>query len=249
MGDVNAAGAPDLLVGAPLDDGDANTTDEGTDRGRAFVFFGGPSIDAIPDAVVTGAEDAAELGRSVARIADTNGDGFDDWVVGAPFDDGDGNATDEGTDRGRALFFYGNFTPDGIPDVGFTGPEANSRFGFVVSSAGDLNDGGADDIAVGAPLDDGDDNATDDGLDRGRVYVFFAGSFLDPIADFAVTGDENGAELGSAVAPAFDVSGDGIDDLLVGAPLHDAGAGPTPTAARRTSTSAASRRPTRSRTS
>src|SRR5262245_43988370 len=40
VGDVNGHGAPDLLVGAPLDDGDGNSVDDGTDRGRAFIFFG-----------------------------------------------------------------------------------------------------------------------------------------------------------------------------------------------------------------
>ena len=225
VGDVNGRGAPDLLVGAPLDDGDGNTSENGIDRGRAFVFFGGPAMDATPDVVMTGAEPGAEFGTSVARIADTNGDGFDDWIVGAPFDDGDGNATDEGTDRGRAFFFYGGSTPDGVPDVTFTGPEAGSQFGFAVDSAGDINHGGAEDIAVGAPLDDGDGNATDEGTDRGRVYVFFGGSALDATPDLILTGDENGAHFGASVAVVLDVNNDGVDDLLVGAPLHDAGGG------------------------
>jgi hypothetical protein len=225
VGDVNARGAPDILVGAPLDDGDDNTAENGIDRGRAFIFFGGPAMDAIPDTTITGGEAEAELGRSVARIADTNFDGFDDWIVGAPLDDGDDNATDDGDDRGRAFFFYGSPTPDSFADATFTGPEVGAQFGFAVSSAGDINNGGADDIAVGAPLDDGDGNATDDGDDRGRVYIFTAGSFRDTIADLTLTGDENGAAFGTAVAPAFDVSGDGVDDLLVGAPLHDGGGG------------------------
>jgi hypothetical protein len=225
VGDVNGHGAPDILVGAPLDDGDGNATDDGTDRGRAFVFFGGPAMDATPDVTMTGAEDGAQFGASVARIADTNGDGIDDWLVGAPLDDGDGNTTDEGTDRGRAFFFFGSFAPDGVADLTFTGPEAGSHFGAAVESAGDLNNGGAEDIAIGAPLDDGDDNATNEGDDRGRVYVFGGGVALDAVPDLILTGDENGAHFGAAVAPVLDVNGDGIDDLLVGAPEHDAGGG------------------------
>jgi hypothetical protein len=225
VGDVNARGAPDLLVGAPLDDGDGNDTDDGLDRGRAFVFFGGPAMDATPDVTMTGAEPGAELGTSVARIADTNGDGYDDWLVGAPLDDGDGNATDEGLDRGRAFFYFGSSVPDGGADVVFTGPEAGSEFGAAVDSAGDINHGGAEDIAVGAPLDDGDGNATDEGANRGRVYVFYGGSVLDAVPDLVLTGNENAAHFGAAVAVALDVSGDGIDDLLVGAPDHNAGGG------------------------
>lgn len=226
VGDVNGHGAPDILVGAPRDDGDGNSADDGIDRGRAFIFFGGPAMDATADVTMTGAEPDARLGSSVARIADTNHDGFDDWAVGAPLDDGDGNATEDGNDRGRVFFYYGGFTPDGAEDVTFTGPETGAQFGFAVNSAGDLNNGGAEDIAVGAPLDDGDGNTSEDGDDRGRVYVFYGGSVLDAVADVTLTGDEEGAEFGTAVAPVFDVSGDGIDDVLVGAPLHDAGASP-----------------------
>jgi FG-GAP repeat protein len=227
VGDVNGHGAPDILVGAPLDDGDGNTTDDDIDRGRgrAFIFFGGPAMDATPDVTITGAEPDARLGTSVARIVDTNLDGFDDWVVGAPLDDGDGNATEDGDDRGRAFFYYGSFTPNGVEDVVFTGPEVGSQFGFAVDSAGDLNHGGAEDIAVGAPLDDGDGNATDSGADRGRAYVFYGGNILDAVPDLTLTGDENDAQFGAALAVVLDVNNDDVDDLLVGAPLHNAGGG------------------------
>lgn len=183
-------------------------------------------MDATADVTMTGAEPDARLGSSVARIVDTNGDGFDDWLVGAPRDDGDGDAIDDGLDRGRAFFHYGGPTPDGIADVVFTGPEDGSQFGFAVDSAGDINHGGAEDIAVGAPLDDGDGNTTDSGADRGRVFVFFGGTVLDADPDLTLTGDENDAQFGAAVAVVLDVSNDDVDDLLVGAPLHDAGAGP-----------------------
>ncbi len=163
--------------------------------------------------------------RAWAGSGDTNGDGLEDWLVGAPLDDGDGNTTDDSIDRGRAFFHYGSFAPDAIADATFTGSEAGAQFGFVVSSAGDINGGGADDIAVGAPFDDGDGNTTDDTDDRGRVYVFFGGSVLDAFPDVTLTGDENGAQFGTAVAAVFDVNNDNVDDLLVGAPFHNAGGG------------------------
>jgi FG-GAP repeat len=222
VGDVNAHGAPDLLVGAPLDDGDGNSTDSGADRGRAFIFLGGPSMDDVPDVTMTGGEDDAHFGASVGRIADTNGDGFDDWVVGAPLDDGDGNTTDEGLDRGRAFFFFGDFIPDNVVDLTFTGTENDAQFGAAVDSAGDINNGAAEDIAVGAPFDDGDGNTSDSGADRGRVFVFYGGSALDTTPDLTFTGDQDDAHFGAALAPALDVNNDNVDDLLVGAPLHDA---------------------------
>ena len=226
VGDVNRGGAPDLLVGAPFDDGDGNDVDDGSDRGRAFVFFGGRPMNAVPDVTMTGAEPGAGFGSSVAWLEDTNRDGYDDWIVGAPGDDGDGNATDDGSDRGRAFLFLGSPVPDSLPDLVLTGPEAGSAFGFAVASAGDINAGGAPDLAVGAPLDDGDDNASDEATDRGRVYVYYGGSALDAVPDLTFTGDEDGARLGAAVSPVFDVNDDHVDDLLVGAPFHDASGGP-----------------------
>lgn len=219
VGDVNGDGAPDILVGAPFNDGDGNTTDEGTDRGRAFLYFGGPGMDTVADVTMTGAEPDARLGFSVARAGDVNLGGLDDWLVGAPFDDGDGNGTDEFTDRGRAFLYFGGTTPDGAADVTFTGGEPDSHFGWSVGSAGDINFGGALDMAVGAPHEDLG------GTDRGRVYIFFGGTTIDSVVDILLDGDEDFADFGTSVAPVFDVNNDGIDDLLVGAPLHNAGGG------------------------
>src|SRR5262249_60957597 len=70
VGDVNGHGAPDLLVGAPLDDGDGNSTDEGIDRGRAFIFFGGPAKIRRAHVVMTGAEPGAGFGPTRAPVAD-----------------------------------------------------------------------------------------------------------------------------------------------------------------------------------
>src|SRR6185436_10709111 len=106
---------------------------------------------------------------------------------------------------------------DGVADVTCTGTEDRAQFGAAVDSAGDINNGGAEDIAVGAPLDDGDGNSTDSGADRGRVFVFYGGSVLDPTPDLTLTGDEDDAHFGAALAPVLDVNGDNVDDLLVGA--------------------------------
>lgn len=223
VGDVNGGGAPDLAVGAPLDDGDGASTDAGTDKGRLFIFYGGSSMDAVADITITGEETGGRFSFSVARAGDVNADGFDDWIVGAPYDDADDITTDSGDDKGRAYLFLGGSPPTASPAATYSGSENSSRFGWAVSSAGDLNVGGADDVAVGAPLDDAGAGA---GANRGRVYVFHGGGSLDNIADLTLSGDENGAEFGSAVAYALDVNGDGKGDLLVGAPGHDSGGAP-----------------------
>jgi hypothetical protein len=63
-------------------------------------------------------------------------------------------------------------------------------------------DGDGDrDFAVGAPLDDVDGNATEDGLNRGRVFFFRGGPFVDPTSDNSLEGAiEDGAEAGTSGA-------------------------------------------------
>jgi hypothetical protein len=218
VGDVNRGGAPDLLVGAPFDDGDDNDSDDGLDRGRAFLFFGGAALDAVPEVTITGAEAGALLGWSVARIADTNRDGYDDWVVGAPLDDGDGNASDNGLDRGRVFFYYGRPVPAGLADAVFTGSEDGAQFGSAVAPLFDVNDDRIDDLLIGAPLHDAGAGAD---ADRGEAYVFFGGVAPDASPDVAISGDTDGGAFGSAVGDVGDVNGDGERDFAVGAPLED----------------------------
>jgi hypothetical protein len=50
-------------------------------------------------------------------------------VVGAPFDDGDGNGPKTASIRGRAFFFFGSFSPDNVADLTFTGTEDDAQFG------------------------------------------------------------------------------------------------------------------------
>lgn len=92
-----------------------------------------------------------------------------------------------------------------------------------VAGIGNINGDGLDDLLVGAPLADQPDRD-----DAGESYVVFgqAGGFaslLDPASlngttGFRVNGVEIGTASGGSVARAGDVNGDGIDDLLIGAP-------------------------------
>ncbi|MBI4566327.1 MAG: VCBS repeat-containing protein [Planctomycetes bacterium] len=214
IGDFNGDGRPDLAVGAPLDDGDDNATDEGTDVGRVFIYLGGASF-GTPALTLTGAEVGGQFGFSVARAGDVNGDGFDDVIVGAPFENGGG------TGRGRAHLFLGGVAPSPAPALTFTGGEDMSRFGFSVSTAGDLNGDGFFDWMIGAPMDDGDATVTDEGTDRGRVFIYLGSSSPNNNLDVVINGAEVGAQLGYSVAGLLDVDGDALGDILLGAPFDD----------------------------
>jgi hypothetical protein len=107
------------------------------------------------------------------------------------------------------------------------GDSANDSAGYKVSSAGDVNGDGFDDLIVGAPM--GDNGG---GTDAGEAYVIFgkASGFgtidlttLSPANGFMIQGDRAGDRAGWSVSAAGDVNGDGLADLIIGAPRGDNG--------------------------
>jgi hypothetical protein len=226
---LNNDGFFDWMVGVPGDDNDGDTSsNSGQDRGRVFVYHGSSFPDNTVDLIINGSEDFGEFGTSVAGVLDINLDGTDDLLVGAPFEDGDGNTTtNAGPFLGRAYLFFGS-SLTGVSTLTsfsasriFTGSEADGAFGAFVARVGDVNSGGADDFFIGAPADDGDGNATDEGEDRGRGFIYFGGASIDTVADLTITGTEAGGRFGSWAGSGGDVDGDGDRDFLVGAPGDD----------------------------
>jgi hypothetical protein len=243
-GDVNGDGIDDFIVGAP------NSNMAAFDSGVAYVVFGkttGYATDGSGRLVINLASfttadgfiirgDGAfdKTGWSVSAAGDVNGDGVADIIVG-------NNAGDDGgTNAGEAYVIFGKTT--GFPLVidlattlhttlptptGFKimGDANDDLAGYSVSSAGDFNNDGYDDLIIGAPQgDDGGNNA-------GEAYVVFgkASGFstidltnLAPADGFLIQGDLAFDQLGRS-ASAGDVNGDGYDDLIVGAPFGDNG--------------------------
>jgi hypothetical protein len=143
------------------------------------------------------------FGTSVSGAGDVNNDGYDDVVVGAPFDDSNG------TDSGAVRVLSGL---NGSVLYTFNGVSAGDHFGWSVSGAGDVNNDGYSDIIIGAPL------ADSNGVDSGFVYVF---SIEDFSSLFSLHGDSAGDNFGWSVSDAGDVNGDGYGDVIIGAPLDD----------------------------
>jgi len=207
-GDVNADGFSDVIVGAPEYDNGV------VFGGRAYVYLGsagGPSV--TPIWTVSPGVAGAGLGSSVASAGDVNGDGKDDVIVGAP--------TYQGTfpDEGKAFVYYGSTTGVGATAAwSASGGQASSGFGNAVSSAGDVNGDGFDDVIVGAP---GYGNGESG---EGKVSLFLgSGGGLSATPAWTAEGGQLDAALGTSVAGAGDVNGDGFDDVIVGAPGFDNG--------------------------
>ena len=234
-GDVNGDGIDDLLVGARGNDAG------GSQAGAAYVVFGTTSsVSAVNlDDVALGTggfkiagEAAFDLaGTSVSTAGDVNGDGLADIILGAP------NDAAAGTEEGAAYVIFGttsSVSAINLDDValgtgGFkiTGEAVDDLAGFSVSSAGDVNGDGLDDLLVGARLND------DSGSNAGAAYVVFGTTSsvsavnLDDVAlgtgGFKVTGEAADDRAGSSVSSAGDFNGDGFDDILVGASGNDEG--------------------------
>lgn len=188
-GDVNGDGFSDVIVGAYA---------YSSNTGRAYIFFGGSSMNTVVDVTLTGGAASNNFGYSVSNAGDVNGDGFGDVICGA---------YGYSSSAGRAYVFYGGASMNNSADVIMTG-SASSMLGFAVSSAGDINGDGYYDVIAGAE---------GYGSNRGRAYIFRGGASMDNTADITFTGENLNDHFGSSVSSAGDINGDGFSDILIGA--------------------------------
>ena len=204
-GDVNHDGFADVIVGAYENDA------RGANAGRAYIYFGGASMDDKPDVVLTGEMPGDAFGYAVAGAGDVNRDGYSDVIVGAY------ENSARGAGAGRAYVYYGGQRPDPVADAILNGETAGDRFGISVAGAGDVNGDGLADILVGAYQNDAG------GVDAGRAYLYLGSARILDRAATVLTGAEAGDSFGFAVSTAGDVNKDGLADIVVGAYHNGAG--------------------------
>jgi hypothetical protein len=154
----------------------------------------------------------ARYGIHVSTAGDVNGDGFSDLMVAADlFDSGE-------DDAGRVYVYHGSAAGlSAAPDWTATGEAAIARFGWSISTAGDVNGDGYHDVVIGSPDFDAETSG-------GRAYVFHGSETgLSAEPDWTFSIDQASARFGYTVCWAGDVNGDGYDDVAVGAPNYDGG--------------------------
>jgi FG-GAP repeat protein/VCBS repeat protein len=143
-----------------------------------------------------GTSPGATFGWAVSELADVDGDGIQEAVVGEPF-------TESGT-----TYVYSGRT--GAPLYALPGRPGDQQ-GYAMADAGDTNGDGVHDLISGAP---------GDGAGHAYLYSGASGALLHTF-----TGVHDGEFFGAAVASAGDVDRDGRADLLVGAPRGKQGSG------------------------
>jgi hypothetical protein len=205
-GDVNNDGYDDIVVSSRLYD--AGQTDEG----RVYVFYGsatGPSV--TPNATREIDVAGANFGFAVAGAGDVDGNGYDDILVGAHL------YTNGESKEGAAFVYTGSlFGLSPTPSWSFESDQLQAHLGHTVSSAGDVNGDGYDDVLVGG----GDHDGTRTG--EGGVWLFLgSASGLSTTPAWEGQGRQTGALYGWSAASAGDLNGDGEDDVIVGAYKYD----------------------------
>lgn len=148
-------------------------------------------------------------GSALADVGDVDDDGTNDFAVGAYAFDGIA-----GSNTGRVLVCSG---ATGAVIRTLEGEAAGDWFGWSVGPAGDADNDGFADFAIGAPRVDGLG-----GTDCGRVYVY---SGQSGILLREIDGDAPFDRLGWAVGSPGDPDLDAFDDVAIGAPFHDGPAG------------------------
>jgi hypothetical protein len=201
-------------------------------------------------------------GYSLSSAGDVDGDGIDDLLIGAAEADGGG------TNKGEVYLIFGrslanwNAITDASGNVNltaingvntgdnnmirFVGRTTSERYGYSVSSAGDVDGDGKADLVTSAYMADGGNGSIDN---RGETYLIFGRSLAnwntltDASGNVILTaingvdaGDNNmiriigrtaGENSGNLVSSVGDMDGDGKADLLIGAYQADGGNGST----------------------
>ena len=158
----------------------------------------------------------------VANAGDVNGDGYDDFLIGAPWNN------DGISGGGKAYLIFGNNTGWKMDfnlsqaNASFIGTSYKEYLGWKVTGGGDINNDGYDDFLIGAYRNN------EVGTEAGKVYLIFGRNSgwmnntpINSISNASFRGENATDQAGIGISCSGDVNGDGFDDILIGACTND----------------------------
>ncbi|MCX7045566.1 MAG: FG-GAP-like repeat-containing protein [Candidatus Sumerlaeota bacterium] len=210
IADLNGDGVADIIIGAPHEDPSLTVVD----GGRVYLFSGADGS-RLRTLVSPNPETSGLFGASVAAVGDVDGDGIPDIVIGAPGEAGAGGAAS----AGRAYIISG-VTGQVIHALNSPKEMANGSFGSSVAGLRDANGDSYGDVIIGAP---GEESAA-----SGHAYIFSGrtGLVLWTLTSPYIA---TSGHFGISVAAIADVTGDGSEDIVIGASGENLTPSPTST--------------------
>jgi hypothetical protein len=232
-GDINHDGIVDIIIGA---------YGFSSDAGKSYVVFGSKvgflqpfnlaNLDGRNGFVINGIKSGGtnpgdQSGNSVSNAGDINGDGINDVIIGT------NQARQCYVVFGSKVGFPASLNLQNLDGVnGFAvnniDDYAYSKSHKSVSRAGDINNDGIDDIIIGTPQGSNTMPGPPPATGPGKSYIVFGREvgfpasfdlkYLDGKNGFNINGVDTGDFSGWSVSGAGDVNGDGVSDVIIGAP-------------------------------